>query len=119
MKTTKELNSALATEVMGWDNWNNEYWCTVVGRDIDIVMPISDWNPAHDLNHAFMCLDKWKKDTGSSCEIRDRNGKWRVSLWLDLKPTESNLIPLEGEAENEVLARAICEAMLQVVIDGD
>ena len=109
--TDREMDEALATEVMGWTVGGDMFleplpsispsvepwWDTVIFRE--------DWQPTTNLNQAWECLGLYD----GQVHINNGYKGWYIEL---LKYNNSTQYIDAYSANNENPARAICEAVL-------
>ena len=99
--TDKELDEALALEVMEWLFWDGFYY----GKDGGTEQPYILWTPTTDLNQAFEVLEKYID--------RKRNAVIHYNIDINYASIyEYGARDAIGESKGKNLARAICEAVL-------
>lgn len=111
--TNDDLNSAVATEVMGWtvghENAYRQTWDTPVGWRLR-----DEWNPADGIVDAFDVVDRMR-ELGYWYELRQpasRDDTMAVARFeLDASHGRYSM----SAARADALARAICEAALDAV----
>jgi len=113
--TDKELDEALALEVMGWHEGDTRCY-DIINRHFfergfyfqdsgALVMPVNEWNPTKDKNQAFEVLSK--------CIDRKRNAVIHYNIDINYASIyEYGARGAIGESKGKNLARAICEAVL-------
>ena len=98
--TDREMDEALATEVMGWHPVEREGgWYLRVG---EVGIRKDNWHPTENLNQAVECA--WETSYITINKFADKK-KWRVTVDYKGDGCYCNSF-------NTSLARAICEAVL-------
>ena len=109
--TDQELNEAIAIEVMGWHEFMG-WWCeerlshrnAPDGKEHWRKYKTKDWNPTHDLNQAWMLVEKFK---GTSLSVHIYCGFALNGVQISKNLKEISFVEFKDNP-----ARALSEACL-------
>lgn len=60
--TDEQIIELLATKVMGWEKTNGGYWRTSPKDHVSNMIHASIWNPLEHIQHAWMLVEKLRKE---------------------------------------------------------
>lgn len=99
------INKRMA-KVMGWEtDYHREpfpYHRKWYFKDVNSIMPTSDWNPKENIEQAMMCLEKLKSQEYYVILHNPVIVNWRCKIFYGEE---------EWEAESNIPAEAICQAI--------
>jgi hypothetical protein len=120
MMTPQEINTIMATEIMGWKLDKTQYLTKEKhkgGRKLfhHFIMFKNEWNPYEKIDQAFMCLHKWLEGHP------DRGYELMDVYWTDKNNNETVML-LYGENKHYhdhkrrgSEAHAICNCLLKAI----